>query len=669
MDCAWGHVLRAGWIWAGFAGVGVVLAGSADAALAEDGTVLAAKFGALESVRQISLSTDGSKVAYIAPQDDGGARLMVADLAGDGVPKAILAQRPGAETLRSCSWITPARLVCRNSMVYDYGGYLMPISRLFAVDSDGGNVQRVSAGVGSDTLGVVALTGGSVIDRALPGKPGRVLVTRFFVPQQSVQSNIKRDVTGFGVEEVDVLTMHRHTVERPVAEASEYISDGQGNVRIMGVQPIDGNGERRGQVSYSYRMAGSREWQALSKLRFDGAGRADGFNPVAIDAARNVVYGFQPLNGAQALYTMALDGTGKQELVLARDGIDVDDLIRIGRNQRVVGASYATDQRLVEFFDPALKKLGAGLGKALPGQPAIAFLDASDDGKLLLLASSDVDPGTFYRYDPATRQLAPLLPQHADLAGIAMGTMQSVRYPAADGTMIPAYLTLPPGSSGKNLPAIVMPHGGPSSRDEWGFDWLVQFFAVRGYAVLQPNYRGSAGFGSEWYKNNGFQSWRTAIGDVNDAGRWLQQQGIAAPGKLGIVGWSYGGYAALQTSVLDPALFKAIVAVAPVTDLQRLRADSSRLGRTFIGEGPEVAAGSPATNAARISAPVLLFHGDRDLNVDISQSRVMEDSLRGAGKAVTLVTFPGLDHQLASATARTRMLADSDAFLRKAMGM
>ena len=121
--------------------------------------------------------------------------------------------------------------------------------------------------------------------------------------------------------------------------------------------------------------------------------------------------------------------------------------------------------------------------------------------------------------------------------------------------------------------------------------------------------------------------------------------------------------------MLDPALFKAIVAVAPVTDLQRLRADSSRLGRTFIGEGPEVAAGSPATNAARISAPVLLFHGDRDLNVDISQSRVMEDSLRGAGKAVTLVTFPGLDHQLASATARTRMLADSDAFLRKAMGM
>ena len=95
--------------------------------------------------------------------------------------------------------------------------------------------------------------------------------------------------------------------------------------------------------------------------------------------------------------------------------------------------------------------------------------------------------------------------------------------------MIPAYLTLPPGSDGKDLPAIVMPHGGPGARDEWGFDWLSQFFADRGYAVLQPNFRGSTGYGDAWFQKNGFQSWRTAIGDVNDAGRWLVKQGIADP--------------------------------------------------------------------------------------------------------------------------------------------
>lgn len=653
----------------GFLGLGLaplVLAGPA-AAQSDEGAVVAAKFGALESVRQISLSTDGNKIAYIAPKSDGGALLMVADLVGGGVPKPIVAQPPGAETLRSCGWATEVRLVCRNSTVYSYGGSLMPISRLFSLDSDGGNIKRLSAGVGSDSLGSVALTGGSVIDWAVPGKPGRVLVTRYFVPQQASQVGIKRDVTGYGVEEVDVSTLQRHTAERPVAEAIDYLSDGQGNVRVMGVQPIDPDGERRGFVSYSFRMPGSREWHSLSRVKMNAVGVSDGFDPVAVDSAHNVVYGFQPLGGATALYTMALDGTAKQELVLARDGVDVDGLIRIGRNQRVVGASYATERRTIEFFEPELKKLGAGLGKALPGQPNIAFIDSSDDGKLLLLASSDVDPGMFYRYDPATRQLAPLLPLRAELTDTKMGVMKPVTYPAADGTLIPGYLTLPPGSTGKNLPAIVMPHGGPSSRDEWGFDWLVQFFAVRGYAVLQPNYRGSAGYGTDWYKRNGFQSWRTAIGDVNDGGRWLQAQGIAAPGKLAIVGWSYGGYAALQTSVLDPDLFKAIVAVAPVTDLGRLRIESSRLGRDFIGDGPHISEGSPAQNAARIKAPVLMFHGDRDINVDIAESRLMEDKLKSAGKSVTFVSFPGLDHQLASATARTRLLAESDAFLRKAL--
>ena len=115
-----------------------------------------------------------------------------------------------------------------------------------------------------------------------------------------------------------------------------------------------------------------------------------------------------------------------------------------------------------------------------------------------------------------------------------MGTMRPVRFPAADGTMIPGYLTLPPGSDGKGLPAVVLPHGGPGSRDEWGFDWLVQFFTARGYAVLQPNYRGSAGYGDAWFGRNGFQAWEAAIGDVNDAGRWLVSEGIADPERLGI---------------------------------------------------------------------------------------------------------------------------------------
>jgi dipeptidyl aminopeptidase/acylaminoacyl peptidase len=260
------------------------------------------------------------------------------------------------------------------------------------------------------------------------------------------------------------------------------------------------------------------------------------------------------------------------------------------------------------------------------------------------------------------------------LEGLKLAPVKAVTYRAADGTTIPAYLTLPPGSSGNGLPAIVMPHGGPNARDEWGFDWLAQFYANRGFAVLQPNFRGSAGFGDEWYKRNGFQSWHTAVGDVVDSGRWLVSEGVADPSKLAIVGWSYGGYAALQSNVVEPNLFKAVVAIAPVTDLNLLKEQyrnwtSFALARDFIGSGPHIRDGSPAQNAGRIKAPVLMFHGDLDRNVEVSASKLMEQRLRHSRKQVELVVYPGLDHYLDDSQARSDVLRRSDQFLRSALKM
>jgi len=240
--------------------------------------------------------------------------------------------------------------------------------------------------------------------------------------------------------------------------------------------------------------------------------------------------------------------------------------------------------------------------------------------------------------------------------------------------VVPAYLTLPPSGAKAGLPAIVMPHGGPSARDEWGFDWLSQYFAAKGYAVLQPNFRGSSGYGDAWFQGNGFRSWRVAIGDVNDAGKWLVSQGIADVSKLAIFGWSYGGYAALQSGVVEPGLFKAVVAVAPVTDLAGLKEESRFwsnhvLANRFIGSGPHIREGSPAENVANMRAPVLLFHGDLDRNVGINQSRRMADRLRAAGKKAELVVYPKLDHYLEDSKVRADMLRKSDSFLRSALGL
>ena len=190
--------------------------------------------------------------------------------------------------------------------------------------------------------------------------------------------------------------------------------------------------------------------------------------------------------------------------------------------------------------------------------------------------------------------------------------------------------------------------------------------------MLQPNFRGSAGYGDAWFQQNGFRSWRTAIGDVLDAGRWLVKEGVADPAKLAIVGWSYGGYAALQSAVTDPGLFKAVIAIAPVTDLSALKEEHRnwsdfKLVTEFVGEGPHLQEASPARNAGRIKVPVLLFHGARDRNVAIGESRLMDARLSAAKVPHQLVTWDKLDHYLEDGAARTEMLRKSDAFLRETM--
>ncbi|WP_255586921.1 alpha/beta hydrolase family protein [Hephaestia mangrovi] len=477
-----------------------------------------------------------------------------------------------------------------------------------------------------------------------------------------------------GVTRIDVTSLKQSVIEQPESQAAGYITDGHGTVRIKADVPKVSSGYDGNAVDYFYRKPGDRTWLPLSHVTSDGV-KQTGFTPLAVDRDLDVAYGFDAHDGRIAVYKVALDGSMKKELVYARPDVDVAGLVKVGRQQRVVGVSYVTDKRHTAFFDPELKALQAALAKALPNDPLVTFVDASaDENRLLLFAGSDVDPGSYYLFDKRTHQLNPLLSERAGLDNVQLAPVEAITFHAADGTSIPAYLTLPPGSAKKGLPAIVMPHGGPGDRDEWGFDWLAQFFAHRGYAVLQPNFRGSTGYGDAWFQDNGFRSWRTAIGDIDDGGRWLVGQGIADPAKLAIVGWSYGGYAALQSAVINPDLFKAVVAIAPVTDLQTLKSESLHFTNyknvaAMIGDGPDLAAASPAQNADRFKAPVLLFHGDIDQNVGIGESELMADRLKDAGKPVRLVTFDGLDHQLDDSDARAQMLETADAFLRSSMGM
>jgi dipeptidyl aminopeptidase/acylaminoacyl peptidase len=290
-----------------------------------------------------------------------------------------------------------------------------------------------------------------------------------------------------------------------------------------------------------------------------------------------------------------------------------------------------------------------------------------------MFAGADNDPGRYFVFDKQAKNLAEIMLARPDLENRPLALMKSVNVSVADGVALPAYLTLPPGKEAKNLPAVILPHGGPSSRDEWGFDWLAQYLAAHGYAVLQPEYRGSAGFGDDWLMKNGFKSWKTSIGDITGSAHWLASEGIADPKRLAVVGWSYGGYAALQSAVTEPSLFKAVVAIAPVTDLDMLKQEATdytnaQVVADEIGSSAHIAEGSPLRHAAAIKAPVLLVHGDLDVNVHIAESDRMNAALATAGDDVGFLRFKGLDHQLEDSDARIEMLTEIGKLLDRTIG-
>ena len=636
---------------------------------------VAIRFAVRDNVLGVSISPDSKSLVILQPNGTRGAVASVVKLDGPPDLKGVISSTGDPERLTFCRWASNDRLVCGLYIIATVFGKKRAGTRLVTLNADGSDIKQLTADGNDRSLGIL-LGGGDIIDWLGDDKDGSVLMTRWFVPETTIGHLITQNRNGYGVERVNTRTLARHTVETANAGAADYITDGRGNVRVVELALRNRLGQQRGTSEYRYRKQGSKDWLALGTVTYSNY-HATGFVPFAVDPTLDVVYGLEDVGGHTALYKIALDGSMKKELVFARTDADIDQLIEIGRQRRVVGVSWVTDKRKVEMFDPELVKLTAALSRVLPGSPNVNIVDASaDERKLVIYASSDVDPGCFYLYDKATKHLTEIMPVRPLLAQTKLATMTAITYPAADGTMVPAYLTLPGGSDGRNLPAIVLPHGGPTYRDEWNFDWLPQYFASRGYAVIQPNYRGSSGYGDQWFQQNGIRSWRIAIGDIDDAGRWLVSRGIADPAKLAIVGWSYGGYAALQSQVLEPTLFKAVVAIAPVTDFGVVRKDleeqdqstSASLDAIF-GDASVARQGSPARHAERFQAPVLLFHGDIDQNVSIGQSRLMNDRLKEGHKRVTFIEYKGVDHQLDDSGIRADLLDRADMFLRTELKM
>lgn len=367
--------------------------------------------------------------------------------------------------------------------------------------------------------------------------------------------------------------------------------------------------------------------------------------------------------------------------ILAKKALEIDTVLT-DHNRTVLGVKYTGLEPLYDFLDYKLQASIEFVQENLPN--ATIHIDSwTDDRSKVLYHMFEPSLGdAWFIHDTNSDSLNLFSTSRPDIPPEALGQVYSIEYNARDGLTIPAIVTLPPDADFEgdvSYPLIALPHGGPASHDSLDFNWMAQFLANRGYVVLQPNFRGSTGFG-EAFLDAGKGEWGGKMqDDITDGIKALTTIGIADPERVCIVGASYGGYAALAGATFTPDLYKCVIAIAPVSDLNRMLRDEKRQSGSdhwvidywemIMVDGDARRAKldsiSPAKFADAVQAPVLLLHGDDDTVVPIVQSTIMKRALERADKQVKFVKLKGEDHWLSVAETRLQLLQEMDAFLKE----
>ncbi len=617
---------------------------------------LAVAFGTMPALWGVRLSPDGSKVSFLQMHPEDLPILRVLDLTTGNTNLALASTRDGFD-LNWCNWANHERLLCSFygiSRAWEGFG----VTRLVAVNADGAERKVL---LQSQVEGSFAQILDGVVDR-LVDDPEHILIEMPNDKPGSVDVYRRAHASSRGIM-VRPVDIYSGEIGGPVEKQSgnaHWLSDGRGSPRIY--RHID-----RRRIRWHYRLSGKKKWHRLHERKWSDVD--DHYYPIGFGEASDRLLVVKPYEGRLTLWAEDLKGEQPDEVVFSHPLVDVGEPLKMGKFERIVAIEYATDTPNLHFFDRAVGEIVEKLSAHFAGQIVRVFDESWDRRYYVVHVGSDRDAGTFYRFDTQENHLLKISPQYPELESRSLSAMRPIRYPARDGTEIPSYLTLPPNPGDAPLPAVILPHGGPWSRDHWGFDWLAQFFAGKGYAVLQSNYRGSAGYGEDWEGEGGFRAWRTAIGDLTDGARYLVDQGIADADRICIVGWSYGGYAALMSGVEEPDRYRCVVSIAGVSDPEMLIGDHryfmnrSAVATLISRDHDVVKRGSPRKRASEIRAPVLLFHGDEDVNVDVEHSRSMKSALEGADKSVDYVEYEDVEHSIRRNGYRVDMLDRIGKFL------
>jgi len=379
-------------------------------------------------------------------------------------------------------------------------------------------------------------------------------------------------------------------------------------------------------------------------------------------------------NNYEAVYSMSLDTGSIKGPLSYKEEAEIDKL-KLDINQKLEAVIYSGFLSDYEFQDKALEPMVGALINHFSGNNVTFYSWTQDKNKMIVRVAGPDYPGAYYLFNLKEKSIEKLALQYP-LQEIAK--IVPIRYKARDGLKIPSILTKPSSiTEPKKMPLIVLPHGGPLAYDKIGFDWLAQFLAHKGYLVLQPNFRGSTGFGNQ-HQLAGYGRWGKEMqDDVSDGVLALIKQGYADPDRVCILGTSYGGYSALSGGAFTPELYRCIISVNGISNIPvMLRDDKAKYGRNHwvisYWEGlvadsdvekERLKAISPLYFAKKFKAPVLLIHGKDDTIVPMRQSKLMHDKLKSANKQSQLVLLKGEDHWLSTSESRVQMLKTLDEFL------
>lgn len=616
-------------------------------------------YGALPDVEDAAISPSGDNIAVLLSQD--GKRML---FFLNSEMKLTRHLAVGDAKVRGLQWIGDERLILYTSQTeglrgggnveFTKGKHEFYVGRIIPVNAEG-SIETVFGSSRQLVDAVFGNYGTRLID-------GHWVAHFGAIELEKAGSKSSQYVFRHGRPYLYSLDVERNSPTRLAAPGRsgtdrDWLIDERGKVvASMDVSADDGDWQLQGPGGNVIASGNERNGRVgLIGLGFNGD---------------TIIYSTRDDDNFRRFYEIPFNG-GEAKAFLG--GLEINGFYFDPRTGHLIG--YRDEERNRVFNNPAYQKAVAGIRQAFADFDLVMIDWTPDFEKVLVRTSGNKDSGTWYVVDLANGSANAFAYERMAIGPKEVGPISTFAYTAGDGLEMDGILTLPPGREAKNLPVVALPHGGPHSRDAEAFDWWAQAFASRGYAVFQPNFRGSTNRGQE-FKLAGYGEWGRAMQtDISDGLEALAAKGVIDMDRACIVGASYGGYAALAGVTVQQGVYRCAVAVAPVSDIQAMYNEDVRTSggaritkKSLLDQlGPRDRwdAVSPRLLAARADAPIMLIHGRDDTVVPYSHSSEMADKLKDAGKPYRLVELKGEDHWLSLSETRLKMLEESVNFVEK----